>query len=367
MPTLQEKFNASKSALFTLTENFVYGQLTVNRPCIIDGQGATIFADSAPVVLIRARNVCLRNLHICIKNGKGIAISTNFLDTKLEDVEVNGVLEGFPNENPKFILPNLISLGSFKSGNLSSPNIFLKDIYSPAEVDLESNIDGVDIYPLKLNPGQNKLWITVNGVDEGTSIYGYIKVKLAKVTRRIWFSGEAKKDAPLVQDSLPPIKVNYEDRKEVQNGRFTIALQNSFLTRPFIFLLNDRNRVQDNNHFVYYENRRYGNGAVEISNDRVSIDLSKMPSVIKAIAFHYSFKNFSDDVFTLIQSETNQKCCFQLKFDRATIPCNDIKTSLALTFYKAKSGWKICFLGKCSSDSLEKICKKYGVSNFNLK
>lgn len=352
MPTLQEKFDASKSDSFTLTEDFEYGTLTITRPCIIDGKGATIFASSAPVVLIQASNVCLRNLRICVKNGQGVAISTKFRDTKLENVEVNGVLEGFTNENPSFILPTSISLGVFKSGKPVPPNTFLEEIRSPARVTLESNIYGVDIHPQTLNSGKNKLCITVNGVDDGTSIHGYIKVTSAEVTRRIWISGEAKNDAPLVR--------YYGDKEEISSDKFIITLQNSFSAYPFVFLLNDRNKVHDDNHVISCNNKCYKNSVVKIEENKVLIDLRMMSDEIKAIAIHYLFGNFSNDVSVLVQSETDIKRYFKLKRDTNISPSN-IRSNLALTFFRVTSGWNICFLGKYSPDSLEKIGKRYGL------
>lgn len=349
MPTLQEKFDASKSDSFTLTKDFEYGTLTITRPCIIDGKGATIFASSAPVVLIQAANVRLRNLRICVKNGQGVAISTKFRDTKLENVEVNGVLEGFTNENPSFILPTSIFLGSFKSGKPVPPNTFLEEIRSPARVTLESNIYGVDIHPQTLNSGKNKLCITVNDVDDGTSIHGYIKVKSAEVTRRIWIFGEGKNDVRY-----------YGDKEEISSDKFIVTLQNSSSAYPFVFLLNDKNKVYDDSHVISCNNNCYKNGVVEIKENKVSIDLRMISDEIKAIALHYLFGNFSNDVSVWVQSETNIKRYFKLKRDTNILPSN-IRSSLALTLFRVASGWNICFLGKYSPDSLEKIGKRYGL------
>lgn len=93
MNKVQEQFNSNSSGDFTLSPGEYEGPLVVERPCVVDGRGSTLWAKKGPVLVVSAPNVTIRNLRVEVTgNPEGreafTAIKTSDPNTKLENIEV---------------------------------------------------------------------------------------------------------------------------------------------------------------------------------------------------------------------------------------------------------------------------------------
>ena len=64
MNRLQEAFAENGGPVFTLIPGEYEGPLRVDRPCTVDGCGATLWAARGPVLVIAAPGVTVKNLRV---------------------------------------------------------------------------------------------------------------------------------------------------------------------------------------------------------------------------------------------------------------------------------------------------------------
>jgi hypothetical protein len=204
MGKIQEQFNSNSSADFILTPGEYEGPLVVDRACTIDGCRSTLWANNGPVLTVAAPNVTVKNLRIEVtgsptdENAR-IAMKTNDPYTKLENIEVHGNVIGFSQEAENWDLPGIISLGEFAA---NKENTFAVSLQAPSEATLDSKVKDLRISPTHLSIGQNSLTLTTDELRNNTILYGEIMVRSA-VSRRIYVTGKALKDAPVHDEALP--------------------------------------------------------------------------------------------------------------------------------------------------------------------
>ena len=81
-------------------------------------------------------------------------------------------------------------------------NIFAVSLQAPSEATLDSKVKDLRISPTHLSIGQNSLTLTTDELRNNTILYGEIMVRSA-VSRRIYVTGKALKDAPVHDEALP--------------------------------------------------------------------------------------------------------------------------------------------------------------------
>lgn len=99
MTNIQDQFNATKSGDFVLAPGEYEGPLVIDRPCVFDGAGATLWANAGPVLQVASEKVQVKNLRIEVTGTEAageadVALKTTYAGTKLENVEVKGVVVG---------------------------------------------------------------------------------------------------------------------------------------------------------------------------------------------------------------------------------------------------------------------------------
>ena len=127
MSLIQEEFNKS-SGDFLLSPGEYEGPLLIDRPCVVDGQHSTIWANSGPVVIVDSTSVTLKNLRIEVtgsqeKDHPAVSLKLNHQGTKLENVEINGIAEGLAEEATGWSIPGVIALGEFAANKENSFSI----------------------------------------------------------------------------------------------------------------------------------------------------------------------------------------------------------------------------------------------------
>lgn len=404
MSPIQEDFNKITGD-YILTPGEYEGPLLIDRPCLIDGQHSTIWANNGPVVIVDSSGVTLKNLRIEVtgsheKELPAISLKLNYQDTKLENIEINGDTEGLPEETAGWTIPGVIALGDFAA---NKENSFSIEFDAPRGADIVHNLKDVVITPKKVKSGRNVLNITTSNMRDNTILFGEMLIQTS-VARRIYITGKAKKGAPehtsvppvsgeltisaplqidppdevvapivsddeqvkivtkgqrlpLGQMQMRPIKVVYSHR----------ATSRSLTVDPYVFMLGKNGRVRSDNDLVFFGNEESEGKDVRVMTDNgnafATVELSKVDETVEKIAVCMSIyedqsgTDFSciDEPVIRVFSEDKEQFRFPLDYLKQE------KTVVGVEFYRYKGEWKISFVGGGYSLGLDSLCRDYGV------
>lgn len=397
MSWIQEQFQNCGEAL-TLLPGEYEGPLQVDRPCVIDGSGATLWASCGPVLEILAPGVTVKNLRVEVTEEQAAcrtALRSASGKLSLEQVEVRGDVEGIPGEAVHWDLPPLIALGTFAAGAV---NVFSVPIQAAGAGELSCAIGGLDLSPARLSAGAQTLSLRTGELRDHTVLYGDIFVKTA-VTRRICVTGSARRDAPRRQDVpasfpqasgpdlvTPPAELlapsvldeHVPYMKRGQRAGFPelggpaplkIALEYRGSRQPleldgYVFLLQANQRVRGDRDFLFFNNPQSPDRAVRMAgNTLVLADLGKLDPTVERIAVCYSVygddpgRNFSLVREPLLRVFSGAKELCRLKLDQLSVE----KTLVAAEVYRYKGQWKVNFVASGYRDGLRRLCESYGV------
>lgn len=405
MSIIQEQFNSGSGSSFVLTPGEYEGPLVVDRSCTVDGCQSTLWADVGPVLIITAPNVTIKNLRVEVTGGQTdetaeTAIKTEDPQTKLDNVEVRGNVVGFPQEADHWDVPGIISLGEFAADRV---NTFAMDLKVPSSATLECRVKDIHISPSSLSVGQNSLIITTDKLRNDTILYGEIMVKSA-VSRRIFVTGRALKDAPAHEEALPvasgptvslPVQMDPPDEliapqtsksivqsvkrgqrvsaKELMSSHIKIILEHQGTESDldvdsYCFMLGDNGKVSCDEDLIFFGYPQAANQSVKTSSadakPLVLIDLDKVDAAVSRIAVCFSVygdeanKDFSKIKLPMIRVFGGEREAFQFGLD----DLSEEKTVVAVEIYRYKGEWKISFVGAGYKSGLKQLCESYGVN-----
>ena len=166
------------------------GPVEINRPLTLDGQGATIWALSGPVITINSNNVILRNFRIEVtgsefsnNSAKNCAIEVkNVNKLQFDNIEVRGIVMGLPSEEGEWKYPNSLYLGKLAP---KTEYDFMLRIFVPVQCRVQSNISGLEFSHLNLEPGPNEIQIHLDQFSNDSLINGDIFLVSPSLKRRI--------------------------------------------------------------------------------------------------------------------------------------------------------------------------------------
>ncbi len=404
MSKVQEQFDNCNDANIVLTPSEYEGPLVINRPCTIDGSLSTLWLDKGSVVIVDAPDVTLKNMRVEVTQksdikDENIAIKTNYPNTKLENIEVSGQLEGFQDESDLWDLPSVIRLGSFAA---QEQNTFLIEVDAPADAKLKNKINDIEIFPTELTKGKNLLKIKTNELRDNTIIYGEILVQ-TNVTRRIYVQGKSVAGATLHNECSTPFEnepisvpvqievpqeiiapvVSQENVEYLKRGqRISIKSYQESVLKVFyehesvkervdidgyVFLLSKNGRVRKDEDLIFFGNQQSSDNAVRISSvddlPRVFAELKKLDEDVEKIVVSFSIygdnpqENFSLVNSPLVRIFSDEKEIYRYKL----AGLNMEKTVVAVEIYRYKGEWKIACVGSGYNDGLKTLCESYGV------
>ncbi len=142
------------------------------------------------------------------------------------------------------------------------------------------------------------------------------------------------------------------------------------------FMVNDNNKILSDSHFIFYNNMKSPDGAVEHTGDnrtgagdgddeQIKIDLSKVSADVKKIIFgvtihdadarKQSFGQVSNSFVRLVNEENNQEVArFDLGEDYST------ETAMLMAeIYKHNNEWKMTALGSGYAGGLQAMLNAY--------
>lgn len=393
MGHLQEEFNLSFGD-FALLPGEYQGPLTVRRPCVLSGGGATLWADRGPVLLIESPGVTVKDLRVEVvgpSGGAGTAIRTRDPGTVLEGVEVCGNVEGLAGEAAAWRLPAEVSLGEFASDR---ENVFCLELDAAGDAELLCPLRDVEVFPARLTAGRNRLDIRVGPLRDNTILYGELLVRTA-VTRRIYLTGKALMGAAAgtgdrlltpeppgpgavvpPEEAVPPMEegvpvMSRGQRLSLEGGGTVKAAychryaDAGIEVDPYLFLLRQDGRAGGDGDLLFFghtEDR--GVKVYPASNAGVAVvELEKLPAKVCRVAVCYSIyadepgRDFSrvDAPLVRVFQDGGELCRFPLS------ELNREKTVVALELYRYKGGWKLSFVGAGYHSGLKKLCESYGI------
>lgn len=402
MDRLQERFDGGGME-FVLEPGEYEGPLRVTRPCVIEGNGATLWAARGPVLVIESPGVRVKNLRVEITGehrggAEAVALLTKTPDTALEQVEVRGDVEGLSalGEAPHWDLPPLLSLGDFSAGEENSFSIRLT---APAPAELLCALDGGTLRPARLTAGEQTVCLQMEPLRDRTVLYGELFVK-TRVLRRICVTGRAMKDAPRRREraSIPvsgpegpaPVPPEWIAPAEEEDGvPYMRRGQRAGLQRPglvkavleyrglhrpmdldcYVFLLQDGGKVRGDADFVFFGNPESPDRAVRLVKGAAFpvalADLERLDPGVERLAVCYSIyedgkgegRNFSQVQDPMLRMFLGEEEICRLKLEDLQVE----RTLVAVEIYRYKGQWKMNFVGAGYRDGLRRLCESYGV------
>ncbi len=131
------------------------GPFYIRKPCMIMGHNTVLWAKKGPVLVVESQQVTLKNLRIETMKQAPHEICLQAPTTiNMEDVAVNGPVQGILGEEGQWQLPRMLDCGCFPAHQEAS---FYFEMEVPVSVTLVSRIDGLRIHPVALSPGKHKV------------------------------------------------------------------------------------------------------------------------------------------------------------------------------------------------------------------
>ncbi|NCB70391.1 MAG: hypothetical protein EOM45_01225 [Clostridia bacterium] len=405
MSSIQEQFDSVKSGDFVLTAGEYEGPLRINRPCIVDGSKSTLWATRGPVLLVDSPNVTIKDIRIEVTGNstdadEQTAIKANYADVQIQNVGVNGMVVGLSAQEEAWNLPAVISLGAFAA---NKENVFSVEIDAAASAELVESIRDVNIHPLVLQPGNNRITIETTSMRDNTILYGEILVKTA-VIRRIYVTGKAQKDAPEHHDQDPivdnqpisnPVQIeppheviapiitesNVEhikrgqriSLKEAKQSVIKVAYEQRGIKQAididgYAFELQANGKVRTDSDLIFFGNPVSQDNAVRSSSANnlplLLVEPNKLDNSVEKVAICFSI--YGDDItqnFSLVDTPivrvfADERELYRYRLDDLKVE----KTVVAVEFYRYKGDWKISFVGAGYRSGLKQLCESFGVN-----
>lgn len=404
MRTVRELFGENAGGEIIISPGEYAGPLVVDSACVIKGNMSVLWADSGPVLIIKAAGVKIENLRVEVTgSGEFTAISSEYPDTKLVNVEVRGNVKGILGEAENWELPNVISLGDFAA---EEENRFCVKINAAGKAALESRAKALTITPAGLEKGENSVLLTADALKDNTILYGEIMVHTA-VSRRIYVMGKARAGAPLRNDILEaptiehnknetgisaasrtdvlPVEQNTEHNineniKQAKKGQripinelgsthIKIVFEHksedkSIEIDGYAFLLRENGKVMKDEDLVFFGNPESPDKSVRAGNTEpfIEADLERTEPSIAKIAVCFSVygdtqKNISSVKEPAVRIFGGGKEMYGFELSGLS----DEKTFVAVELYRYKGEWKLNFVGAGYKSGLKKLCESYGV------
>lgn len=169
------------------------GPVVIKRPLVLEGNGATIWNYTGPVISSQVDGVVLRNVKIEVtgtteagqgKDGCALWVKPGS-NIQFENVEVRGSVIGLWQEEGEWRYPNALMLGPLPFG--SEHDLIIR-LYVPVPCEIKSNISGVELQPQQLVAGTNEVHLHVERLPQDTLLNGNLFITTAQLKRRITVS-----------------------------------------------------------------------------------------------------------------------------------------------------------------------------------
>jgi stress response protein SCP2 len=294
------------------------GPIVINKPLILDGQGAVIWALRGPVVSIGSGGVALHNLKIEVTTeqneiddieGKSALWVQPGASVKCENVVVRGMCKGLTAEEGEWDYPHSLEIGPLAHG---VEHEFVMFITVPVKCSIQSNISGITLNPCDLIPGTNEIGIHIEHLPQDTLIHGSFLLCTTLLKRCIMVHGNVFRPqmgqiaVPILGKVIWPKETiswpnvflrGQKERLDKLTQATTIRVETSISapdghTFDFFCLGLDHNaQLTDDRYMVFYNQKSSPCGGVmalpghEGYLDSFQIDFLRLPVIIRKLVF----------------------------------------------------------------------------------
>ncbi len=407
MTKMQEEFKKASGNVIKLTPGEYEGPLVIDRPCVIDGNGSTVLCAAGPVISVKSVDVTLKNLRVEITDEttpEDLQIAIQSMDpaTKLLNIEVRGRVVGIAGESEAWNLSPVVDLGYFAA---EKSNSFLLTIDAPSAASLRLLVNGISVTPSALVAGKNHILLTTEPLRHQSRLYGELMVQTT-VARRIYITGAAMKDAPLRSASLPappqpppaparqtppqprpaqPVpKPADPSVRLLQRGQRIFASEMKSPKLRFLFdfakaspdidvncycfALGENGKVAGDKDLIFFNNPASADQSIVTGyadkKPMVTVETGKASQAVTRIAVCFAIygshptQNFSKIVSPSIRFFGGDKEYFRFEMTHLVME----KAVVALEIYRYKGEWKINPVGSGYTESLQQLCRSFGVN-----
>lgn len=191
--------DAPSGSTLQLARGEFAGPIIVNKPLVIEGNGAVIWAHNGPVVRVSSAGVTLRDLEVEVTApgaGPDLRVALwveNGTNAALQKVRVRGEIVGVAAALGEWKLPPQLDLGEFAARELNS---FEFEIEVPHSCELQTNVSGVSFVSPRVEAGARRVEMRVNGVGNDTFLAGHIELSSGGIGRTVPLRGRCTTGAP---------------------------------------------------------------------------------------------------------------------------------------------------------------------------
>ncbi len=175
------------------------GPILIDKPLILEGNGAVIWAQNGPVVRVSSAGVTLRHLEIEATAPdagphSGVALWVDEgVGTLLQQVRARGEIVGVAGMRGNWKLPPVLDLGEFAARETNS---FGFEIEVPQPCDLKIDIAGLSVVPPRVEAGRVQLEVRAGGIGNDTFLTGHLELSSGGIGRTVPLHGRAVEGAP---------------------------------------------------------------------------------------------------------------------------------------------------------------------------
>lgn len=428
---IQKLLDEPKGGIVNLPCGEFEGRFFIRKSCTVNGGGALLWNSSGPVLVIEAEAVSVNNLKVeltadNIPEQQHISVYCRSKNTVFSEVEVNGSVLGIHEEEQYWGFPKMLDLGRLPAERRES---FSVEIYSPVEAEIRCGIYDIMLSQDTLSKGYNNITLTVEKIRSGSVIYGniFITSSVTGITRKIFISGEVggadepapqnymlysvDREAPytyqkmldeldMAQLAAMPVPdservvLTEEERNPKQEEEASEEYVKIFSGRriplapreyriellcrgmqikldidAYMFMLNDRGKVKNNNGMIFFGNMQSACGSVRYMNNSKSgeramfINFRNIPADVNRMTLLFSIygDKYWQQFSKLIDGEISFLCENGVRMRMKLEKDIDCRTILACGFERLDGVWELVPSGKGVAMKLPDICKSYGV------
>lgn len=392
MKNVQKLFEERKPVI-DLPPGEYQGPFTIDHSCTVNGNGATLWGASGPVLTLRAPGITLKNLRIELTKAPPdtVALEVQGKNAAFVSLEVYGDVRGEGIENPHWEFPRIIDLGTFAA---KTRNDYIMTLRVSGDYRIRNDLRDVLITPEKLTAGENKVAFQIMELADSAILYGDFLLETENgILRRIFLTGRASKDGEKQQgkklsfpsrsgspaESLPTARKSSVElarkgqRMAAPTGDlFRVVYSDSgrigtMEIDAYAFALGEGGKVRGDEDFIFF-GHPVGKGIrLDTEGDALAVALSpkEIPADIQRVSVcfsiyedeNYRLNNFSKVKEPMVTVYVDGTPLYEFLPDLA-----NERTFTALEFYRHKGQWKMSFIGAGYIAGLRKLCESYGLT-----
>jgi len=179
------------------------GPIVLDKPIVLQGEGAMIWARTGPVVQVRSAGVSICDLRIEVTQEQpdGPAEARCALrvaqgcDVRFSDVRIRGSIIGVEGEDGDWEYPDSLRVGMPSEGRLAR---WVIRIRVPVPCRLTSSVPNLHLSPLDLVPGVNEVYLNVGSGPDERLLTGAVRVFTPRLVRVISVTVDAEEPTGVV-------------------------------------------------------------------------------------------------------------------------------------------------------------------------